>query len=365
MPDTPARMPDIALLGDLGSTFVSIARDEAIDILKRFYGLTASVARLETEKDDTFRVTPACGDSLILKIANPAEDPAEIEAQAALLTFLERTAPHLPTPRVMAGREGAAIVTFQDRAGQTRRARVMTYLPGQPLDRLDAGAALRRDVGRMLGRLRLAMAAFDHPGCHRVLAWDVRHVTKLAPLLDHVHDQRRREALAEAMRRLTGLSQRIAGLRRQVVHNDFNRSNLIIRDDGGPRLGGIIDFGDIVHTAIAIDVSTAVVNQLPRTLDGAFRDDLFRDARDVVRGYLAAADLDDEELRLIPHLAMARIVVRSLISLYRAALLPHNARYILRNTEPGWAQLDWLLKRDPDRLSARFLSDLRHRGPST
>ena len=60
-------------------------------------------------------------------------------------------------------------------------------------------------------------------------------------------------------------------------------------------------------------------------------------------GYRARADLTPAELRLIPHLVMARVVARALISTHRAAQFPANAPYLLRNTEPGWAQLDWFL----------------------
>ena len=112
-------------------------------------------------------------------------------------------------------------------------------------------------------------------------------------------------------------------------------------------LTGIIDFGDATRTAIAIDVATALLNHLPRDGGPAERHrltgDVFEDGRDVLDGYLARADLTPGELRLIPHLVMARVVTRALISTHRAAQFPDNAAYLLRNTEPGWAQLDWFL----------------------
>jgi Ser/Thr protein kinase RdoA (MazF antagonist) len=71
--------------------------------------------------------------------------------------------------------------------------------------------------------------------------------------------------------------------------------------------------------------------------------DVFADGRDVLDGYRSRADLSPAELRLIPHLVMARVVARALISTHRAAQFPANAPYLLRNTEPGWAQLGWFL----------------------
>ena len=106
---------------------------------------------------------------------------------------------------------------------------------------------------------------------------------------------------------------------------------------------GIIDFGDATRTAVAIDVATALLNQLPRDAEPVLRGDIFAAARDVLDGYRSRAELTPAELRLIPHLVMARVVARALISTHRAAQFPANAPYLLRNPEPGWAQRDWFL----------------------
>src|SRR6202012_1131594 len=88
-----------------------------------------------------------------------------------------------------------------------------------------------------------------------------------------------------------------------------------------------------------------LLNQLPRAggpgEQHRLTGDVFAGGRDVLRGYLSRADLTPAELRLIPHLVEARVVARALISTHRAIQFPANAPYLLRNTEPGWAQLDW------------------------
>ena len=99
-----------------------------------------------------------------------------------------------------------------------------------------------------------------------------------------------------------------------------------------------------------VDVSTAVLNLL--AAEGG--DAMFDRSRDLVRGYLAVADLTDTELALLPHLAMARVVARALISAWRAARFPENETYLMRNTHQGWAQLDTFLGRSMDEVSATF-----------
>lgn len=334
-------------LGALSTPFERIEPAAAARIARDGYGLDGTLHRLDTEKDDTFRLDTA-GGRFILKIANPGESLGELDLQVAVLRHLEAHAPDLPVPRILPDRDGA----YLPLEATGRRVRLMTFLPGTVLDTVTPTAAERRDIGRMLARLRHGLAGFAHPEARRVLAWDVRHLPSLAPLLTHV-PMAHKQALAEGMRRYAALMPRIEALPRQVLHNDFSRSNLLVARPGG--IVGIIDFGDVVETAVAIDVSTALLNQLPR--DAATRpvDDLLAEARDVLAGYLEHADLTREERALLPHLIMGRIIARALLSLWRAATFPDNATYILRNTDQGWAQLDWFLARDPGALSELLL----------
>jgi Ser/Thr protein kinase RdoA (MazF antagonist) len=334
---------------------------EAEDLARDRYGLDATAARLATEKDDTFRLEaevagPADGRARtgagvarrwILKVAHPAEPAAEIDFQTALLAHVARAEPALPVPRVAQDLQGNRWAMITDAAGQRRAVRLMTWCPGVPLDRIGSSRAQRRATGELLARLRHATAGFAHPADSPVVAWDVQHLPRLRPLLASIPDPGRRAQLARGLDRFALIEDQVAGLRRQVLHNDFNKSNLLADPDRPGVLTGIIDFGDATRTAIAIDVATALLNHLPRDAGPGEQDrltgDIFHDGRDVLQGYLSWADLTPDELRLIPHLVMARVVTRALISTHRAAQFPDNAAYLLRNTEPGWAQLDWFL----------------------
>ncbi len=339
--------------GALATEFTPIADAAAAEIAARVFGLQGALKRLETEKDDTFRLTTE-GGVFILKIANPGESLAELDLQARALLHIARADPGLPVPRIIPALDGAILPQIEDR-GSLRHLRLMSFLPGTVLDTVDPLPAERHQIGQLLARLRHAMADFSHPEAGRVLAWDVRHLPGAAGLIEHVGDPAQRRALEAGLGRFTALMPRIEQLRRQVLHNDFSRSNLLVDRSGPPRVVGVIDFGDVVHTAIAIDVSTAMLNQLPRDAAGRQVDDLFFEAREVLAGYRELADLSDEELALIPHLVMGRVVVRALLSLWRAGMFPENRRYLLRNTEQGWAQLDWFLARSPDQISSLLL----------
>jgi hydroxylysine kinase len=347
----------VAQARTLGASFVSLTDSEAISCLREHFGIVGAVARLPTEKDDTFRIDLPGGGRYLLKVANPFENESELAFECELLQHVAAADPQLPIPRLVPTIEGAVSFWVVDGTGKRRYARLLTYLEGIPVDGIPGplNKSERERIGAVLARLRLAMARFHHPADGRVVAWDVQNFLSLGNLVDHVTDHSRRRRVTEAMDRFAVLAGRISSLRRQVLHNDFNRSNIIVDRSRSEFVTGIIDFGDSVRTAIAIDAATALLNQLPRNVAEQSSADLFSDGRDLLRGYLRTADLSDEELALIPHLTMARCATRALITTWRAQLFPERAQNILRYTESDWSHLEWLLARSADQLSATFV----------
>lgn len=341
-----------ATAAGLADSYTPMREREALALLRQHYGLTGTLKRFATEKDDTFRVRTDQGQSFVLKIANPGESFGEIDFQQSILRAIAANDPALPVPRVIPNLDGADLFGVTESTGAQRYVRLLTFLEGTPLDQTEANPAQRRQIGKILGRLRLATAPVSHPSEDRVLAWDVQHLTTLEPLLNEITDPKQRHALTVGMERFTELRPRLAKCRQQVLHNDFSRSNIVIDHEAASFVTGIIDFGDSVKTAIAIDVSTALLNQLPHEPSA----DMFAAGRDVLQGYLGVADLTEEELRLIPHLVMARIVARALITLWRATMFPENQTYILRNTEQGWHQLAWFLDQPVDQVSETLVN---------
>lgn len=338
-------------LGGLSGSHVRMTQDRALAVLQDHYGLKGALTRFDTEKDDTFRVRTAT-QSFVLKIANPDEPFEEIDFQNGLLTHVGIQNPDLPVPRLLPASNGRDMSVMTDIDGSKRHVRLLTFLEGTPLDQTQSSPRERVEIGKILAHLRLASEGFSHPGAERCYPWDVQHLLRQEQLLSEVQDAGQRAALEQGLNRFRALEARVRACRQQVLHNDFSKSNIVVDHDNPAFVTGIIDFGDAVKTAIAIDVATALLNQLPETP----HDDLFHRGRDVLQGYLEVTELTDEELALIPHLVMARVVVRALLTLWRARLFPENQTYILRNTEQGWHQLDWFLSRSPEEVSGTLMS---------
>ncbi|MCX7318884.1 MAG: phosphotransferase [Hyphomicrobiales bacterium] len=249
-----------------------------------------------------------------------------------------------PTPPANKAGEGHFVQV--DRAGQSRQVRLMSFVEGQPLSEVVIDTRGREEIGRLLAQLRHALADFSHPSDDRVVPWDVKNLPTLAPLLPEITDSAWRARLETVLERFAAIEPRLSRCRQQVLHNDFTRSNIVADPKLPTFISGIIDFGDTVRTAIAIDVSTAMLNQLPAVMEG----DIFAHGRDLLRGYLGIADLTEEELALIPALIMSRLTTRILLSTAMANRVPSVADYVLRNNHMTWGQIDWFLNRSMDDL---------------
>lgn len=333
--------------GGLAASYTNMAEAEAVDLARARFGIEGKPTRFSTEKDDTFRIAPAEGPRYILKVANPTEDLAEIDLQVQVLDHVAARAPDLPVPRMIPNDKGERHFNYIDRAGQKRQVRMMSYLEGQPLSEVPSDAKGRMQIGRLLAKLRMALSDFSHPSDSRVVPWDVKNLPSLHGLLDEITDPAQRGKVEAVLQRFTEIEPRLIRCRTQVLHNDFTRSNIVVDPQLPQFVSGIIDFGDTVRTAIAIDVSTALLNQLPVRIEG----EVFADGRDLLAGYLPIADLTADELSLVPHLIVSRLATRILLSTAMAARVPSVAAYVLRNNEMTWGQIDWFLSRSMDDLS--------------
>ena len=136
----------------------------------------------------------------MLKIANPAFNATELEAQDAAADLIAEAEPSLrvaaPLPN-LAGEKCTVITGLLDR---TAYIRLLRYLPGGTL--LDSGylpPAAVAGLGEVAGRVSRALANFSHPGLDRALQWDLQYgADVVAQLLSHVTDSAQRAKVAEA-----------------------------------------------------------------------------------------------------------------------------------------------------------------------
>jgi Ser/Thr protein kinase RdoA (MazF antagonist) len=280
------------LLDDLVEPFERVSPEAIATALRDDYALDVhALIRLDTERDDTFRVDHA-GGVVLVKVAHPGDSPQLLALQHAALATVAEHDPELPVPRLAPTTSGGESALLDGRI-----IRVLTWLPGVPASERPWRPQV---AGTVLGRLSRALSGLTHPAADRILSWDLRQVPGLAPYTDE-------SLLTEAIARYAAeISPVLNMLPRQIVHNDFHPGNILLDDAGA--ISGIVDFGDIVLTPRVCDLGVALGYLIPEDSPG----DAVR--AEFLAGYESVVPLTDEERSLIPGLVVGRELQRVVIN---------------------------------------------------
>ncbi|WP_087872103.1 phosphotransferase [Arthrobacter globiformis] len=306
-----------------------------LELLVESYGLKGKLVRIPTEKDETFRLRHG-EETYLVKISPPDEDPMIVHLQTACMEHLERAAPELPVQRLVRSLGGNPEVHIPVLQGPHDRVlRVMRFMPGILLANEVPSAAQLQLVGSSLARMALALQDFEHPRADRLLLWDLKHFHRMRPLLDHVDEKEKRDLAEDIFDQFDEkVVPLLSTLTTQVVHGDFSPFNVLIDPDSPDYVSGIIDFGDVVRTPVIFDLSVTMANLL-----GADPSRPWKLALHVVDGYQSIRPLPDQELEALIVSAQARLLLRALITQWRASQLPQRSDYLLSHSKPDWDRL--------------------------
>ncbi|MEO6577860.1 MAG: aminotransferase class III-fold pyridoxal phosphate-dependent enzyme [Candidatus Limnocylindria bacterium] len=328
----------------------TITPDEAFEVARATFGVSGAARSLVSERDQNFAIDADDGTRWVLKVSNAAEDPGVVEMEVAAVEWIAAVDPELPVPRAHPATDGSLVARVAS-GGATHLARLLPLLAGRNARPDELDHAAMEGIGRMTARVGLALRGFFHPAAGRHIWWDQRH---LPGLFRHAHliaDPRRRQLLETVIHRFESrVVPVLPRLRAQVIHNDITLDNLLVDQRG--TVTGIIDFGDMAHTALVLDV--------PAALQSLFREraDIFEVSAAFLSGYTDVLPLEDVERELLGVLLAGRMAQTILISAQRTVRYPDNA-YIHGWSEPAWALLDMLAEIGFDEADRRLASAAR------
>lgn len=299
-------------------------------VAAQHFGVIGTARNLASERDTNYHVVTAAGRGYALKFANPAEPPENTDFQTEALRYLERTDPTLPVPKVVPALNGAHELTLPLPDGRKSVVRLLTWVEGEQVTKVGVSAALRRDIGAKLARLGAALSGFDHRAAAHDILWDIKNASRLWEMIPAIAEpEMRAHVEAELTHFDKAVGPKLAGLRQQVIHNDLNHYNVVVVPTAPDRVSGILDFGDMVKTALVIDVAVAA------SYLTSLEDDPLVCVTDIVTAYHAVTPLTRDEVMLLRDLIVARLFTSICITDWRATRYPENAAYILRNNGPA------------------------------
>ncbi|MCP4142481.1 MAG: aminotransferase class III-fold pyridoxal phosphate-dependent enzyme [Chloroflexi bacterium] len=315
----------------------------------KLYGLTGKLSPLDSERDQNSRLITKKRGEFVIKIANSAEDLGIIDMQIKALEHIALTNPDLPVPRVMRSLKKLTIEQIQAENGTKHYIRVLTYLQGTPPKDNPTEQALLRPIGERLAQLTLALRGFFHPKANYEILWDLKHTSKLRQYLSHVTDPDHHKLVNYFIDRFDqNVLPEIPKLRAQILHNDLTPDNIVVSEHDPGDIVGIIDFGDMTHTLIIIDLATTIASMVREHKAPV------NVAVEIISEYHKLIPLETAELRTLYDLIAARLVMLNVIAVWRVTLHPENRAYITGGVEETWGTLKAWRALDPVEVTRRF-----------
>jgi 4-aminobutyrate aminotransferase-like enzyme/Ser/Thr protein kinase RdoA (MazF antagonist) len=323
----------------------SLTPERAEQVALTLFGVRGSASPLVSERDQNFRIDEPGGGRWVLKVSNAAEEPGVIEMEVAAVEHIAEQDPDLAVPRAKPTLQGDLIGSVTER-GAAHLVRLLPFLPGRTAAPGELDEAAIRAVGEVTARIGMALRGFFHPAAGRAIEWDQKRLPDLARHTVLVEDPDRRRHLERVLDRFMERAlPALTALRAQVIHNDVTLDNLLL--DERHRISGVIDFGDMAHTALVLDI--------PATLQSLVRDreDIFAVAASFLPGYASVLPLEVREAELLADLLAGRMAQTILISAWRTRQFPANA-YITGWAEPAWVLLGQMERFGMDEAGRRL-----------
>lgn len=314
-------------------------------LVKKFYEINVSVKPLTGEYELNYLLTGNDGTIYIFKIAGDEHSYDFFDAQVKIVQHLSHSEVADKFFRYILNVEGVAITVFQQ-SERKYYLRLLTFLEGtfwvnvkERSDELHVG------LGNLLGSMDNELQNFSHSAMHRYYVWDISNAadanTKLHCIKDH---ERRRIAGYFLLQFETEVLPVISSLRHAYVHHDANDTNILVQGD---KVTGLIDFSDMVYTALINNLAVACTYAMMNHEDPLYAAIL------VVKGYHAAYPLTEQEIDLLYYLIAARLCISVTQSAYNASIETNNEHHFI-SEKPAWDLLYKLIQINPTKAQDSF-----------
>jgi len=329
MPETGIRLLDRNL--------PDVDVEEAARLAHTHFAIKGELHALGGERDLNFRID---GDdaSYIFKISNSEDGEDIVGLQVAALQHIRARDPFLPVPHMHADRDGQLMRRVTVENGDSHILRLLSFLPGTPVENTPATLRTWREIGALMGRINVALGSFFHPAARaNDHPWSIANCLRLQPFVKHINDMSARALVNSVFDRFRKhVKPRLDGARHQVIHQDAHCGNVLVDANDPERITGLIDFGDMLYGPIVADL--AIIPDRTEHTD----DDLLDVICNAAIGFDATFPLEENEVDLLYDLICARYALGATVIAARSTLHPETPGH-MPSSEPFITPLDQLV----------------------
>jgi Ser/Thr protein kinase RdoA (MazF antagonist) len=310
---------------------------DASEVARREFGIAGKISTLPSERDQNFLITDADGGKYVLKIANLNDAPELLDFQNQAMRHVAAALTDFRVQSIVPSLQGSDLATISNTNTDVRHCvRILTWIDGEVLANTAArGPALFESIGASMAKMDSALCRFTHPAMQRILQWDLRQAHMARENASLLSSDRR--ARVERIFLLWGEID-WAALRHSVIHGDANDHNVLV---DGARVVGLLDFGDMVHTATVCDLAIALAYTMLN------ENEPLAVAAQVIGGYHRCHPLTDAEQRALFPLILSRLGMSVCYSAHNRARNPHDPYQVVTEAA-AWELLEKLELCSPD-----------------
>lgn len=319
---------------------------EAAELLvEKHYRLQAKASSLNGYDELNFLLTTGDGKKYIFKIANDEHGLSFLDAQVAILNHLSATPLAGKFQKFVLNTEGKEITKIVV-GGKNYYLRLLHFLVGNFwVEYREPDLSLCKELGNFVGTMDKYLQDFSHPAMHRHYTWDISTARDANEKLKHIQPAEKRRLAAYFLLQFeTEVAPLLSSLRHAYVHNDANDYNVLVKDNS---ICGLIDFGDMVYTALINNVAVACTYAMLSAKDP------LQAAAAVVQGYHGVFPLQAQETDLLYYLIAARLCISVTQSAYNASMDSNNEHRFITE-EPAWKLLFKLVEINPLKAQHEF-----------
>ena len=314
-------------------------------LVKEHYGLNVTVKALNGYDELNFLLSNEKNEKYILKVSNESHPFPFLEAQINIIQHLKKSDISDCFQHFSINKQGEELTKII-RDSKTYYIRILNFLEGTFwIDAKEKTSELHHNLGSFLGSMDHALQDFSHPAMHRRYTWDISRASEAGDNLKHIlNHEKRRIAGYFLLQFDTEVVPQIHRLRHAYIHNDANDYNILVQ---GNRISGLIDFGDMVYTALVNNLAIACTYAM---LD---EEDPLAVAASIVAGYHKTYALQEKELDLLYYLIAGRLCISVTQSAYNASLDSNNEHHFITE-KPAWNLLYKLIEINPIKAQDAF-----------
>lgn len=315
------------------------------DLVKEYYGQTVTAKALNGYDELNFLLWNEKNQKFILKVSNESHPFPFLEAQIAIIQHLKNSSVANFFQHFTINKHGEELTKIVQNS-KIYYIRILNFLEGTFwVDEKVKTSELHHDLGSFLGKMDHALQDFSHPAMHRNYNWDISRASEANDHLKHIHNHEKRRIAGYFLLQFdTEVLPQIYRLRHAYIHNDANDYNVLVQNN---HISGLIDFGDMVYTALinnlAIACTYAMLNEK----------DPLAVAAAIVQGYHQSYRLTEQEVDLLYYLIAARLCISVTQSAYNASLDSTNEHHFITE-KPAWDLLYKLIQINPIKAQDAF-----------